>query len=66
MDDQMISNADCVAAGKLFADQHGEEAWRNLCEAWHMPQTFRREKETFLAGLAMGFVEALKIVRDSD
>ncbi len=60
----MITNGDCVQAGKIFADTHGDEAWRRLCEAWCMSDNAPK-KEVFLAGLAMGFVEALKTVRDS-
>lgn len=61
-----LSNAECVEAGREFATKHGEEAWINLCAAWGMDATYsHRVKVTFLAGLAMGFVEALKMVRDA-
>lgn len=60
-----ITNGECVEAGKQFAKLHGDEAWRNLCQAWEMDEIHPRVKEIFVAGLAMGFVEALKTVRDA-
>lgn len=65
--DEPVTNGNCVQAGKLWVDKHGVECWINLCIAWNMPQTLKHEKskDIFLAGLAMGFVECLKFVRDT-
>lgn len=61
-----VTNGECVRAGKEYAAKHGREAWENLCQAWGMDPTYSiRVREIFVAGLAMGFVEALKMVRDA-
>lgn len=61
-----MTNAECVEASKEFAAKYGEEAWIKLCEAWEVDSTYSpRVKEFFIAGMAIGFVEALKMVRDA-
>jgi len=63
--DEQITNAECVDLGKHFAETHGDDAWNALCDSWGMDRNYsQRVKAIFIAGLAMGFVEALKSVRD--
>ncbi len=59
------TNGECVAAGAEFARNNGEEAWNALCDSWGMDRNDSKREEIFVAGLAMGFVECLKIVRDT-
>jgi hypothetical protein len=61
-----MTNPDTIEAGKQYARDHGRQAWVNLCEAWGMDQDYsQRVKDIFLAGLAMGFVEGLRAMRDT-
>lgn len=61
----MLDNRECVQAGKEFAKLHGDEAWAKLKEAWGITSVKPGVREVFIAGLSMGFVEALKMVRDA-
>ncbi len=60
-----LTNGMCIAAGAEFARNNGETAWNALCDSWGMDRNDSKREEIFVAGLAMGFAECLKVVRDT-
>jgi hypothetical protein len=66
MADDQVADDEIDQAAIKWAERAGEDAWKKLCKKLPLPETFRREKETFLAGLAIGFASCLRIVRDTD
>ena len=60
-----ITDEDCLESAKGFAQIHGNDCWDAFCEAWGLDKSHsKRMKRMFIAGLKIGFFEAMKTLRD--